>query len=243
VAASNVQRIAYGPDQAQYGELYRPHGTPRRGVVVVIHGGFWRSRFNAALGRPLAASLAAEGWTAWNIEYRRVGRGGGWPHTFDDVSVAIDHLSALDVDTTRVTTLGHSAGGHLATWAGGRHQAKVAVTGVVSQAGVLDLASAARTGVGGRAVPDLLGGMPEDVPQRYALADPMAQLPLDVPVICVHAPADDDVPIAQSEQYVAAATAADAKAKLVRATGDHYPVIDVTHPDWQIALDAVAELS
>ncbi len=61
----------------------------------------------------------------WNIEYRRVGDGGGWPATFEDVAAAIDHLATLDapVDLERVSILGHSAGGHLALWAAGRTRA------------------------------------------------------------------------------------------------------------------------
>ena len=54
------------------------------------------------------------------MEYRRVGNGGGFPATFDDVAAAIDLLADADVDTSTVVTLGHSAGGHLATWAAAR---------------------------------------------------------------------------------------------------------------------------
>src|SRR4051812_49929145 len=103
---------SYGPEPAQFGELYRP-GTPvHAGVVVVIHGGFWRARYDLELGRPLAADLAAHGFTAWNVEYRRVAAGGGWPQTVDDVSAAIDHLATLDVDSSRVMAVGRSPGGH-----------------------------------------------------------------------------------------------------------------------------------
>src|SRR5690349_6260713 len=102
------ERHAYGPDPVQFGELYRPARAEHRGVVVIIHGGFWRARYDLDLGRPLAADLAAHGYTCWNIEYRRVAAGGGWPATVDDVAAAIDHLATLDVDTTAVVTVGHS---------------------------------------------------------------------------------------------------------------------------------------
>ena len=85
---------------------------------------------------------------------------------------------------------------------------RVAVTGVVAQAGVLDLRTGAARGVGGTAIADLLGGGPDEVPERYDWADPIAQVPLAVPVVCVHGHDDDSVPIAQSETYVAAANAA-----------------------------------
>ncbi len=113
----------YGPHPAQFGELTRPEGTSR-GTVVVIHGGFWRARYDLSLGRPLAADLAARGYTAWNLEYRRVGNGGGWPATFADVAAGIDLLADLDVDTCAVVAIGHSAGGHLAAWAAGRQRCR-----------------------------------------------------------------------------------------------------------------------
>jgi pimeloyl-ACP methyl ester carboxylesterase len=62
--------------------------------------------------------------------------------------------------------------------------------------------------------------------------DPLHQVPLDVPVWCVHGGADADVPISQSEAYVAAATDAGARAELVRVQGDHFVVIDVTSDAW-----------
>ena len=124
------------------------------------------------------------------------------PSTLDDVRAAIATLDGRGLDLTRVVTLGHSAGGHLAAWAG---HAVDAVTHVISQAGVLDLVAADRDGLGGGAVAALLGhpAGPAD-----AEADPRQQLPLDVPVWCVHATDDDTVPISQSGDYVAAATAA-----------------------------------
>ncbi len=78
--------------------------------MVIIHGGFWKAEYDASLGEPLAADLTAQGWTTLNVEYRRVGNGGGFPATFDDVHAAIEALAGTDVDTTTVVTLGHSAG-------------------------------------------------------------------------------------------------------------------------------------
>jgi acetyl esterase/lipase len=233
------ERIAYGPDPAQFGELYRPSTAARPGVVVVIHGGFWRARYDLSLGRPLAADLAAAGFTAWNIEYRRVGRGGGWPATVDDVAAAIDHLARLDVDTSQVVAVGHSAGGHLAVWAAGRPAARVPLAGAVAQAGVLDLEVAARTGVGQTAVADLLGGSPDEHPDRYAAADPIRSVPPPVPVLCVHARADDTVPFAQSEAYVAAAGG---QAVLREVPGDHFSVIDPQDGAWDLVRAALPAL-
>lgn len=230
-----LRTLTYGDDPSQFGELTLPSGVPR-GVVVIIHGGFWKAEYDLSLGRPLVAGLVAAGWAAWNLEYRRVGDGGGSPATLDDVAAGIDRLagSDLDLDLSTVVTLGHSAGGHLAAWAASRGRFEqwaggVDVTAVISQAGVLDLRSAYDEGLGGGAVEAFLGHRPgpDDAP-----ADPQQQLPLDVPVWCVHGDDDRNVPISQSERYVEAATAAGARAELVRVSGDHFVVIDPASDAW-----------
>jgi acetyl esterase/lipase len=245
---STVHR--YGSDPSQFGELYRPEG-PSLGTVVIVHGGFWRAAYDLALGRPLAADLSGRGYTVWNLEYRRVGIGGGWPTTFADVSAGIDLLAELDVDTSAVVAIGHSAGGHLATWAAGRSRLpagapgadpRVAVTAVVSQAGVLDLVGCAENRVGAMAAPDLMGGMPTELPTEYRLADPLAAVPLDAAVLCVHARADDTVPYAQSVTYVDAARRAGGSAELVTVPGDHFTVIDPAADAWQVVVEALPGL-
>jgi acetyl esterase/lipase len=248
-------RIDYGSHPSQFGELTLPDGEPRS-IVVVVHGGFWRQRHGLELGRPLAADLAGAGHAAWNIEYRRVGGDGGWPATFTDVAAAVDLLAGpvqeaaggrLPLD--RVVAVGHSAGGHLGTWLAARPglpagvpgaDPAVLLRGVVSQAGVLDLVDAEERGVGSGASGDLLGGRPDEVPERYALASPIVRLPLGVPVVCVHGTADVNVPIRQSERFVAAAGDA---AELVTLPGaDHFAVIDPATDAWRACRDAVEQL-
>jgi acetyl esterase/lipase len=249
--AGRQAKIPYGDDRSQFGELYRPDEPRHPGVVVIIHGGFWRSQYALPLGRPLAIDLMMRGFTCWNIEYRRVGNDGGWPATLMDVAAAIDHLSTLDVDTTRVVAVGHSAGGHLAVWAAARAalppgspgaSPRVVLRGAVSQAGVLDLATAAREHVGETAVWDLMGGGPDELADRYALTDPAQLVPLPVPVLCVHSRGDEAVPYSQSERYVAAATAAGGRATLREVPGDHMAMIEPRSQAWTVVRDALPAL-
>jgi acetyl esterase/lipase len=234
-----VERLDYGDDPAQYAILHRPDGDSR-GVAVVIHGGAWQAEYDASLGDPLARRLAAESWTAYNLEYRRVGNGGGLPATFDDVAAGIDALADIDgLDLSTVVTIGHSSGGHLATWAAarGRFEAwqpeRVPVTAVVAQAGVLDLRQAYADRVGNGAVEVFLGRPPTG---DDSAVDPAQQLPLDVPVWCVHGRADDIVPLSQSADYVKRATAAGAQAELVEVEGDHFVMLDPDSEAWDRTL-------
>jgi len=252
-----VQTLRYGSDPSQFVELTLPAsaGGPLP-VAVVIHGGFWRSAYGLDLGRPLATTLPERGWAALNIEYRRVGNGGGYPSTLADVGAAIDMLAdaglaaarekGLDLDLSKIVTIGHSAGGHLAAWAATRAgQAAgspgaapaVGVSAVVSQAGVLDLRASARDGLGAGAAQAFLAGGPDQVPDRYDEASPIERLPLGVPTLCVHASGDVNVPISQSETFVAAAQAAGDEAELSTVEGDHFVVIDPADHSWALVLD------
>jgi acetyl esterase/lipase len=243
-----VRRHPYGDDPSQFGELYLPDGPRRPGTVVIVHGGFWKAQYDLDLGRPLAADLLARGYSVWNLEYRRVGNSGGWPATFEDVAAGIDILAELEVDTSRVVAIGHSAGGHLAAWAAGRRKLprgvpgarpQVEITGVVAQAGVLALRSCAESALGGDAARIMMGGMPKELADAYRIADPLSAVPIPAPVICVHSRADDVVPFGQSVEYVTAATTAGGTATLHEVAGDHFTVIDPSSAAWQLV---VAEL-
>ena len=231
--------VHYGSHHAQVAEVWRPPGGGDRPVVVLLHGGFWRQVYTKRLMHDLARAVMAHGWAAYNVEYRRVGAlgRGGWPATFDDVSAAIDALAGIPgVDPRRVVTCGHSAGGHLALWAGSDRHTGSAPAGAahpvrpcaaISLAGVVDLVAAARQGVGGGAVEALMGGSPDDHPQRYALGSPAALLPLGIPQLLVHGTGDTTVPPSLSEDYAARARAGGDDAPYVPLAGaSHMEMID-----------------
>ncbi len=259
-AAPAPKRIAYGAHASQWGDLYVPRGAEKLPVVAIVHGGFWRERYTAELGAPLAQNLAANhAVAAWNIEYRRVGGGGGFPATLDDVAAAIDALAGPAqaaaegrLDLARVVAVGHSAGGHLVGWLASRHRLpasapganpRVRLKGAVPQAGVLDLADGAAQRLGDGAIDAFLGTAAANVPERIAAASPIALLPIGAPVICVHGDADDTVPIRQSERYVVAARAAGDPARLVRLAGvGHFEVIDPADPAWRACKEAALEI-
>ena len=90
------ERVAYGDDPLQFGELRLPEGTGPHPVVILIHGGCWLSEFDITHLRKLAAAVTRTGVATWALEYRRVGNpGGGWPGTFQDIARGADHLRVL----------------------------------------------------------------------------------------------------------------------------------------------------
>lgn len=214
-------RRSYGEHADQHVDVYAPDAA-RRAVVAVLHGGFWRAAYAADLMDALCLDLAARGYEAWNVEYRRIGAGGGWPTTFDDVRAAVADAGEPFV------TLGHSAGGHLALWLAAEHGAALAV----SQAGVVDLVEAWRLGLSRRAPEELLGGRPDEVPDRYAEASPAARLPLGVPQLLVHGRRDDTVPAEMSRAYAERARQAGDDVELVETDEAHFECLDPASESW-----------
>lgn len=252
-------RIAYGPDPRQFGALRLPGGaaagTGPHPVVVLLHGGYWRARYDLAYFGHAAADLTARGYATWNLEYRRIGNpGGGWPGMFLDAAAGIDFLRTLaashPLDLDHVVVLGHSAGGHLALWLAARSrvnpESPVYTAGsllpkaVVSLAGVLDLRQASARHLSNDAVHELLGGPPERYPERYAAASPAELLPIGVPAILLHGTADENVPYAISRDYAAAARTAGDAVELVTLPGvGHFEIVDPRAPEWQSVVQAI----
>ncbi|MFF0855823.1 alpha/beta hydrolase [Streptomyces sp. NPDC003388] len=139
---------SYGDHPDQVIDFYAPRtGAPGAPLVVVLHGGAWRARYDRRHVTPFADHLARAGFAVANVEYRRGGEplipaqaqgaepgpseatppAGRWPDTFDDVAAALDALPGLvrealpQADARRTVLTGHSAGGHLALWAAARH--------------------------------------------------------------------------------------------------------------------------
>ena len=237
--APSTHRYGSGPEHEA--DLLLGAGLEPYGVAVLLHGGFWGARYTRTIMGALAVDLARRGWATWNVEYRRIGSGGGAEQTLADVRAAIDAVRELDgaLLTERLLVIGHSAGGQLALCAA----AAPAVAAVVSLAGVCDLVMAAEEGIGNDAVVRFIGAGPEQRPDEYRLADPLQQLPSGVPVLLVHGDADTRVPVQQSRDYAAAAHTAGDRCELLELTGvDHFALIDPRTTVWATVADRLPAL-
>jgi acetyl esterase/lipase len=250
-------RIPYGDEPFQFGDLRLPEGEEPHPVAVMIHGGFWRARYDLEHTGHLCAALTAAGVATWNVEYRRMGNaGGGWPGTFHDVGRALDFVRALaptyGLDTERVVVLGHSAGGHLALWSAARHRIPAAdplysidplrPRAAISLAGAVDLRRTCELALSDNAAALLLGCAPDEAPERYATASPIEMLPLGLPQVLLHGTEDPDVPAEMSEQYALRAQEAGDDVMLVLLPGaGHFEVIDPHSTEWAIVEGAVLE--
>ena len=252
--------LAYGADPNQIGELRLPSTPGPHPVIVLVHGGCWMpiaGRYLAAIGD----RLKEDGIASWNIGYRRIGQpGGAWPGTYLDVGRAIDYLREIApryrLDPTRVAVLGHSAGGHLAMWAGTRHRLArtsqlytanpLPLRGVINLAGVIDMSANIaqyEQKCRGPVVTGLMGGTPEAVPERYKEVSAQTFLPLGLSQVLIWGEHEDFVPQPLAERYVAAATRAGDRARLivVPAVG-HFETASPFTSAWPVVHEAIRSL-
>ncbi|HET6313581.1 MAG TPA: alpha/beta hydrolase [Chloroflexia bacterium] len=265
-------RIPYGPGEFHFADLRLPQNpqpalersegsaipNSKFPLVVFIHGGFWRSRYDLMHAGHAASALTEAGLATWSIEYRRLGNpGGGWPGTLQDVGVAVDHLRTVapryNLDLERVLVAGHSAGGHLAAWVASRHRIPpggplymedpLPVKAAVPLAGVVDLRRGWELQLSSGVVEDFLGGPPDAMPERYALASPIEMLPTGVPQRLVHGTDDPNVPYEISERYVRAAQERGDNVRLVTLPGaGHFEVINPDTKEWRQVVSTMLEL-
>jgi acetyl esterase/lipase len=254
--------LSYGPLPEQVLDVRLPPSAAAAPLLVVVHGGFWKAEWDRAHAAPQSQALAAAGHVVATVEYRRVGMpGGGWPGTLDDVALLTDTGPAVVASAVpgrvdpaaRPVLVGHSAGGHLAVWSASRHRlpagspwhrARPPAVGVVSLAGVLDLRLAHRLGLGGAATRALLGGTPDECPDRYAAADPTGLVPTGVPTVLVHGRDDEEVPLEVSEAYRSAARAAGQEVTLHSLAGvGHMSLVEPGSAAWPAVLEAIANAS
>ncbi|GGH43127.1 alpha/beta hydrolase family protein [Microbacterium album] len=228
-------RATYAAHEWGHVDLFLPPGEETRPPAILIHGGFWRARYDRLHLRVLAAALARGGRRVAVPEYRRVGNpGGGWPGSLEDVMEVLAVVPhQLGVAPGEVTLAGHSAGAHLAVLAAAR--ATQPPARLVSLAGVLDVAAAHAARLSDGAVAGFLG-VPAPAGEAIEEIDPLVQPLPECDITLVHGTRDVDVPW----QHSAAFARRSERIDLVLLEADHYDVIDPlapTFPAVQAAFD------
>jgi len=104
-------------------DMYLPASVPAgqgRPVVVLVHGGGWRSGFRSEFA-PMAIRLAQRGYAAVTVSYRLSGEA-LYPAAIHDVRAAVrwvrTNATAYHLDPQRIALAGGSAGGQIASLAG-----------------------------------------------------------------------------------------------------------------------------
>lgn len=242
-------RASYGFGPIEVGELRLPPGKGPFPVAVIIHGGCWKTGFaTLAMMSPLATALTARGFATWNIEYLQLGDdGAGWPGTFKDWGLAVDHLRVLaksePLDLTRVIAVGHSAGGHAALWLAARPglpttsklrgDDPLPIRTAVDIDGPPDLrpyVGPVADICGAPVITDLMDGEPAAQPDRYREGNPAERLPLHALQLLVSAKL---LSPEAARAYATAARAAGDRVEILELldTGHHEPVAPGT-PAW-----------
>ncbi len=232
-----------GPEGTDLYDVFEPEAHRARGITVaLVHGGFWRERYDRTHLAPLAEALTRDGFHVANLEYPRTGMpGGGWPGTGTAV---LERIASVHADTDlpdAVVAVGHSAGGQLVLWVASRERAPW-LRGVVALAPVADLREADRLHLGDDAARSFLGGPPDDAPEAWADADP-ARHRLTTPAVVVTGEPDDGGPGSGAERYAAARDDDEPLHTAVARGADHFDLVDPDHPAYLLLLAEVEELT
>lgn len=238
-------RVTYGLDTYNFADLRLPQSKGPHPVLMFIHGGYWRAKYDLTHAGHACAALARAGIATWCLEYRRVGNpGGGWPGTFEDITNGFQFLRQIaqnyKLDMKRVAVMGHSAGGQLALALAARQPS---LRGAVSLAGVVDLRRAYELHLSHDAVVEFLGGTPDAVSDHYKEASPIEVPVPKVPQRLIHGVADDVVPIEISRHYrdVKVKWKEDVQLQEIGQAG-HFEVIDPKSKAWTTVEQTVKKL-
>ena len=241
--------ISYGSDPLQVVDVWVPDGQGPHRTILMVHGGCWQTEIaDRTIMNWIAEDLRRRGFAVWNIDYRGVDRGGGYPGTFQDVAAAADalrtHAAHFNLDLSRIVATGHSAGGHLALWLAARPRlpaasslrtaAPLPVHSVVSLGGLPDLEEAARppgSGCGTEVIARISGG-------HFAETSVPRLAPLRVPQVLINGNQDRIIPTAYAEGYARPMRAAgdDVRVRMIDATG-HVELIAPGTAAWNAAVE------
>ena len=222
-----TERLAYGSLPDQIGDLRTVDGAGP--LVVILHGGLWRHEWTADTTESLAVDLWRRGIATYNVEYRRLGLGGGWPESFADVGTALGRIGDLTgFSADQVVLLGHSAGATMALWA--EHPGLT-----VALAPFCDLVAARAQGLAGDTFARLLP-IPLPPPADYS---PAHRLPRKGRAVIIASPSDRLVPIGPIRAYAEAAHRQQTSVEFLESDGGHFDMLEPSSTSWGLVVDVL----
>ena len=226
--------------EPQEARIYEPEGGPEGApVMMYIHGGGWYIG-TAEESESMAQRWADEGWYVVSVDYRLADpENATWDKSPADVACALtwtdERASEAGADTSRLTVMGDSAGGHLAMLLGWSAAAGDAASSC-PEAGDVPIPQAVVAGYpvsnieytydhGAAPLPTFnpqeftryfLGGAPADVPDRVRAVSPSSYLAGTTPPTLVLQPDGDDfIPAEGNVEVMKEAQQAGADATIV----------------------------
>lgn len=217
-AEGPFETVRYGPHPDNVGDLRRAGAE----MVVLAHGGVWKHEFARDLTESLAVDLTRRGYTTWNLEYRRLGDGGGWPGSGHDALTALESIPRLHPRPARVTLVGHSAGAYLLMWAAARSHVPVDIH--IALGPLLSLDAAVEG--------DDVGA--EQCRTMLDQGAPPQPDPAGVETVIVHGDGDQIVPVERTIAY-----ARQHGLEHHRTSCDHFSLLDPAKPEWTWVIDRI----
>lgn len=250
--------VRYGDHERQVVDLYLPQGAGPHPVAVMIHGGCWSAPWDRNLMNWISDDLRRRGIAVWNIDYRVIEDGSGWPHVFDDSWAAIHALTIqgreFGLDPTRAVAVGHSAGGHLGLWYAAKRRRwspppnvrmipPPELRAVVSLGGLPDLELAAQppgSGCGTEVIGQLVGQ------GRPGRSDPFADTsvprmgPIGIPQVLINGNQDRIIPAHFAQDYARKMRALgdEVRVRMIDGTG-HVELIAPESAAWAAAVEEI----
>ncbi len=218
-------------------DLYLPAGKGLHPALLCLHGGAWL-RGSQRQYKSWGPWLAECGYAVVAVDYRLSSQvSPAWPGVWEDVRRALDWLivntSSLNIDATRLGTIGDSAGGHMAAMLSLHEATAKHIRAMVGVYGIYDLPDWWRVTQPPKRTDDpvrqLMGKSYAEAKDDYESFSPLHRVQklavrLAASYLIIHGDEDVIVHHNQSERFVAALREknTDVEDMLIAGAGHHW---------------------
>ncbi|PTI94023.1 alpha/beta hydrolase family protein [Staphylococcus simulans] len=191
-----MEVLYYGDHEEQLIDVYASNdknGKHADKWIVLVHGGYWRQKFDRSLNDKMIEVLTNKGYNVANVEYRRGEH--KWPIPEEDVKKAVQTFrnSEFVGEGQSLILIGHSVGGQLVL------NNEDEADRIVALSPVTDVPYTKAKELGRNAAEEYFGDVSEDI--LYA-ASPISRLPLNTKTLIIHGFDDTQVEIDTTIDYV-----------------------------------------